>query len=215
MKNLYKVSCVLIALMFVSVSCFAALGPGDSKDTSDTATVLSSASEKDVYLDQMEQEYLYALENKAYITISVPVYDSTTGTYSTTDFDEIPVFLEPMSAGSVDFSEYDVITEKFKYLAYYNITTPNIVEHYDGYYVYLSPRAIAILAAGGGLGSLVLGPLGIPTVVASLISGLFTVGGLIGSLEYPDGVLVAVATGIYLTKTIVIPMPNVLYIEAL
>lgn len=35
MKNLYKVSCVLIALMFAYVSCFAALGPGDSKDASD------------------------------------------------------------------------------------------------------------------------------------------------------------------------------------
>ncbi len=86
--NCKSILCVAVALMITSVGCFAALGPGDSDAALDDAPVLS----------MLESEEAVSSDC---ITIVLPSYDSTTGTYSSTEYTEVTFHHETLAQASV------------------------------------------------------------------------------------------------------------------
>lgn len=193
--KMLKTLCVLMALSFISVGCYTTAI--NSEDLSNDAPILASAIESTDYEElDSETSVMY-----------VPLFDVETGTYSDTESLEIRIAPDRYVSTNVHGGE-----TKVEDIKYFPSTVAGITEHYDGYMIYLSAstyerlyNASASAAAGilgellgGGIGAIVLG-----AVVSAIGSGL-------DSFEYyPNGVAYAVATSIYITRTITVPTPPI------
>lgn len=203
--DMKKISCVAVALMVLSVGCFVALGPGDSKAVADDAPILAADAESENGLMSMEE-----METAEYFTILMPVYDADTGTFSTTDFEEVRMYAQPATSEALVNGGVNTV-QSFRYLAH--TSSLGFTEHYDGYYVYLSKDALHMISIGVGSAGLFAG--GIPTVVEAVIHAAIeaAVGVAVEEL-YPNGAIFVVATGIYITSSTTIPLVTLLHIES-
>ena len=189
--NCKSILCVAIALMITSVGCFTALGSGNSDATPDDAPVLSILESGEETVDS------------DCITIVLPSYDSTTGTYSSTEYTEVIFHHETLE--QVNVSATDGGVTKVEPFFYYPHTTAGITEHYSGDFVYLSANTLkAVVDVGasalGYIGGIV-GTVGVAAIIAAL--------DLIGidiTTYYPNGAVFVMALSIYLTTSITIPI---------
>lgn len=194
MKNLYKASCVLIALMFVSVSCFAALGPGESKSVSD-ATVLSAQSGEE---GNIESDYF---------SIYVPVSEGSS------ELVEIRFHTGKMPGSESEISTRSGSTKvvPFTYYAHEELGGLTI-QHYTGWNVYISTTVAGGIATGVSTADAIASILGLAAPeVAAVVAAIGLLGYAFVEL-YPNGAVFVLATAIHLTKVITIPInpPRVL-----
>lgn len=204
--DMKKISCVAVALMILSVGCFVALGPGDSKAVADDAPILAADAESENGLMSMEE-----METAEYFTILMPVYDMETGTFSTTDFEEVRMYTQPATSAAANGGGVNKV-ESFRYYA--QTSSWGFTEHYDGYKIYLSHSAIDLIIVGGGVLTDILG-LGIPTAVASVvIAAMGYIGQEVMDEAYPNGMIFVVSTGIYVTPSTTVPLVTLLHTES-
>ncbi len=201
---------IAVALMIASVGCFAALGPGDSNTASDDSPMLASYSE-------YEYEYenglmsINAMEAAEYFTILMPAYDVETGTFSTTDFEEVHMYLPSTNSASVNGGGVNKI-EQFRYYA--QTSSWGFTEHYDGYKIYLSNTALTLILSGSMAAADILGG-GLPSAVMTIIETAITAfGGIALNEVYPNGMIFVISTGIYVTSSTTVPLITLLHTES-
>ncbi|WP_400203807.1 hypothetical protein [Candidatus Methanomassiliicoccus intestinalis] len=199
-----KISCVVVALMFLSVGCFAALGPNGSEDATGDAPMLATESENDLMS-------IEAMETTEFLTILMPVYDVETGTFSATDFEEVRIYAQPATSEVANGGGVNKI-EKFRYYA--QTSSLGFTEHYDGYKIYLSNDALTLILNGSFLVADIVGG-GVPSAVIAIVeTAITTLGGIALNDVYPNGMIFVVATGIYITHSTTIPLVTLLHTES-
>lgn len=201
--DMKKISCVAVALTILSVGCFVALGPGDSKAVADDAPILAADAESENGLMSMEE-----METAEYFTILIPVYDMETGTFSTTDFEEVRMYAQPATSAVSNGGGVNKV-ESFRYLAH--TSSLGFTEHYDGYYVYLSNDSLHLISIGASTAGLILTG-GISEAIEVVIgAAIKAVSGVAIEERYPNGAIFVVATGIYITSSTTVPLVTLLY----
>lgn len=199
---------VAIALMIASVGCFAALGPGDSNTASDNAPMLADYSESEYENGLMS---ISAMETAEYFTILMPVYDMETGTFSTTDFEEVRMYTQSNTSAVTNGGGVTKI-EQFRYYA--QTSSWGFTEHYDGYKIYLSNDALKLILTGGVAAVDLLGG-GLPSAVITIIgAAVSALGGVALDDVYPNGMIFVISTGIYITPSTTIPCITLLHTES-
>ena len=199
---------IAIALMIASVSCFAALGPGDSNAVSDDSPILADYSESEYENGLMSVD---AMESAEYYTILMPAYDVETDTFSTTDFEEVRIYLPSTNSASANGGGVNKI-EQFRYYA--QTSSWGFTEHYDGYKIYLSNDALTLILTGSMAVADILGG-GLPSAVMTIITtAISALGGIALDDVYPNGMIFVISTGIYITSSTTIPCITLLHTES-
>lgn len=197
---------IAIALMIASVSCFAALGPGDSNAVSDDSPTLSTIE------NGAEIQSESALEGLEYISIMMPAYDLETDTFSTTDFEEVRIYLPSTNSTAVNGGGVDKV-EKIRYYA--QTSSLGFTEHYDGYKIYMSSTTLHLIATGAITAGAVLSGGLLSAAVIHVVDLALEAIGIVAIEElYPNGIIFVVATGIYVTSSTTVPLVTLLHTES-
>ena len=204
--NTKAVLSIAIALMIASVGCFAALGPGDSNAVSDGSPALASME------NGAEIQSESAFESMDYVSIMIPVYDAETDTFSTTDFEEVRMYLPSTDSTAVNGGGVDKV-EKIRYYA--QTSSLGFTEHYDGYKIYMSSTTLHLIATGEITAGAVLSGGLLSAAVIHVVDLALEAIGIVAIEElYPNGIIFVVATGIYITSSTTIPLVTLLHTES-
>lgn len=197
---------IAVALMISSVGCFAALGSDDSNAVSDGSPALASQE------NEAEIQSESALESMDYVSIIMPVYDAETDTFSTTDFEEVRMYLPSTDSTAVNGGGVDKV-EKIRYYA--QTSSLGFTEHYDGYKIYMSSTTLHLIATGAITAGAVLSGGLLSAAVIHVIDLALEAIGIVAIEElYPNGIIFVVATGIYITSSTTIPLVTLLHTES-